>query len=245
MTFTRESLANSEREGEVHVVATEQEVIADGNAAKRQLAIVVFDHDGAEVGRAAADVADQEDVARTELLRAMHRRCLHPGVERCLRLLEQVHVRQPRRIRGSHRELPRRRVERCGHRQVDLLALEPGLSVAARDLGVPGVAQMSEIRGRRLERRATAELGARRRHRSTAGLARCRSTRALQSHDFADETTRSGASAARACCERADDPVLGADAPGKPHALLARARPDAGDRGRRAATFGSRPCREP
>ena len=54
-------------EREVHVVAAEQDVVADGDALERQLAALLAHGDQGEVGGAAADVADQDDVADREL----------------------------------------------------------------------------------------------------------------------------------------------------------------------------------
>ena len=57
-------------EREVHVVAAEQDVVADGDALERQRALLLVDRDQGEVGGAAADVAHQHDVAGAELARA-------------------------------------------------------------------------------------------------------------------------------------------------------------------------------
>ena len=58
-----ETLLQQAREREVHVVAAEQDVLADGDALERELAIRARHGDQAEVGRAAADVADEDQVA--------------------------------------------------------------------------------------------------------------------------------------------------------------------------------------
>ncbi len=55
-------------QGEVHVVAAEQDVLADGLAGQDQVAVLLGDGDQGEVGGAAADVADQEAVADLHLL---------------------------------------------------------------------------------------------------------------------------------------------------------------------------------
>ena len=49
------------REREVHVVAAEQQVIADGDALEPELAAARARRDQREVGRAAADVDDQHE----------------------------------------------------------------------------------------------------------------------------------------------------------------------------------------
>ncbi len=55
-----EALLQKSREREVHVVAAEQDVLADGDALEREFAVLLRDGDQGEVGRAAADVADEE-----------------------------------------------------------------------------------------------------------------------------------------------------------------------------------------
>ncbi len=77
---------------QVHVVAAEQDVLADGQARQGQVAPFVGDGDQGEVGRPAADVADQDDVADLDLLAPSVALGGQPGVERGLRLLEQRDV---------------------------------------------------------------------------------------------------------------------------------------------------------
>ena len=54
-------------EGQVHVVAADERVIADGDAAKREFAGFFGDADQREVGGAAADIADEERIADFEV----------------------------------------------------------------------------------------------------------------------------------------------------------------------------------
>ena len=56
------------REREVHVVAAEQDVVADRDAMQFQVAFALDDGDQREVGGAAADVDDEDDVADLHLL---------------------------------------------------------------------------------------------------------------------------------------------------------------------------------
>ena len=60
VAFALEALLHDAREREVHVVAAEQDVIADRDALEREVAVVLADRDQAEVGRAAADVAHEQ-----------------------------------------------------------------------------------------------------------------------------------------------------------------------------------------
>ena len=59
---------------QVHVVAAEQDVVADGDAVQLQVALALAHGDQREVAGAAADVDDQDDVARLHLLAPARRR---------------------------------------------------------------------------------------------------------------------------------------------------------------------------
>ena len=56
------------REREVHVVAAEQDVVADRDAVQLEVAVALEHRDQREVAGAAADVDDEDDVARPHLL---------------------------------------------------------------------------------------------------------------------------------------------------------------------------------
>ena len=56
-------LLEQPRQRQIHVVAAEQDVLADGDALERQVAIALADRNQAEVGGAAADVADEHEIA--------------------------------------------------------------------------------------------------------------------------------------------------------------------------------------
>jgi hypothetical protein len=90
-----QSVAGDRGQRQIHVVAAEQDVIADRDPLERERATVVGDLDQREVGGAAADVAHQHDVAGHQLLAATRRRSRQVRVERGLRLLEQRDLRQP------------------------------------------------------------------------------------------------------------------------------------------------------
>ena len=62
MPLRFEPLLQQAREREVHVVAAEQDVLADGDALEREVAVLLGHRDQAEVGGAAADVADEDEI---------------------------------------------------------------------------------------------------------------------------------------------------------------------------------------
>ena len=76
-------------EADVHVVAAEEEVFADGDALHGEVAVCVFDGDQAEVGSAAAEVADEHAVTGLDLVFPSAEFLRSPGVERRLRFFEQ------------------------------------------------------------------------------------------------------------------------------------------------------------
>ena len=59
-------------QGEIEIVAAEQKVLADGGSLKLQLAVDEASAHQAEVGRAAADVADQNQFAIAEVFSCSH-----------------------------------------------------------------------------------------------------------------------------------------------------------------------------
>ena len=78
-------------ERQIHVVAAEQNMLADRDAFQRQFAALVRDRDQREVRGAAADIDDQNQIADRDLLTPV-RMAFDPGVEGGLRLFEQDDV---------------------------------------------------------------------------------------------------------------------------------------------------------
>ena len=68
--FSREPLRHHAGEREIDVVAAEQDVLADRDAAQRQFAVALGDGDQGEIGGAAADIDDQDEVADAGRARA-------------------------------------------------------------------------------------------------------------------------------------------------------------------------------
>ena len=76
-----------------------------------------------------------------------------PGVEGGLRLLQERDLLEPRRAGGLDGQLAGHGVERGGDGQQDVLVLEPVGGRLAGDPVVPGVAEVGQVGGRRLDRR--------------------------------------------------------------------------------------------
>ena len=66
MSLSSQFLFHAAGQGEIEIVAAEQKVLADGGSLKLQLAVDRVSAHQAEVGRAAADVADQNQFAIAE-----------------------------------------------------------------------------------------------------------------------------------------------------------------------------------
>ena len=140
-------------QGEVHVVAAEEDVLTHGQTGQGEVAPLVGHGDQREVGRPAADVADQEQVAHLDLLpptgrparRARHRRrpAAPPG----------GHVLQAGGPGGLDGQVARGGVERRGDGQEDVLGFEAVGRLLAGDGLVPRVPEVGQVGGRGLDGR--------------------------------------------------------------------------------------------
>jgi hypothetical protein len=107
---------------EIHVVAADQQMFADRQARKRQLASLLGHAYERQVGRAAAHIAHQQRLAHLQEPPPplAHRR--QPGIHGRLRLFEQDQPRRQSSRQGRFaRQFTGRRVERRGHGQHHLL----------------------------------------------------------------------------------------------------------------------------
>ena len=123
-----------------------------------KIAVAFADRDQAEVGRAAADVADQHEIADFHAAPPAVAERVEPGVERGLRLFEQRHLFEPRGAGGAQRELPGLFVERRGHGQQDVLMRQRQRGIALGDIPIEDRGQMFQVLGRRIDRRDVRDL---------------------------------------------------------------------------------------
>ena len=126
-------------QGQVHVVAAQQDVVADRHAGQHQLARLLADGDQRQVGGAAAHVADQHHVADLDLLAPLVVAGVDPGIKGGLRLLQQGDVLQAGGAGRLDGQLAGHGVERGRHRQDDVLLLQPVLGHVLGDQVVPGL----------------------------------------------------------------------------------------------------------
>ena len=141
------------RKRQVHVVAAEQQVFADGLADEAEFAPVLDGLDEAEVRRAAADVDDEAARAGVQAVQLGGRVRCQPAVERGLRLLEQDDVLQPRLARGLHRQRAGHVVERRGHGQHDGQFLQAVVGVVLRHDVIPALDEVAQVARRDLDGR--------------------------------------------------------------------------------------------
>jgi hypothetical protein len=138
--FFGETLRDYAGKRQIDIIAAQQDMLADGDAVERQLAVAFGDGDEREIGGAAADIDDQDEVAHLHALAPIGVP-LDPRVERGLRLFEQGDIAISGLFGGFERQLARHRVEGCGHGYEYLLIHERRV----RNLFVPRVAQMLQV----------------------------------------------------------------------------------------------------
>ena len=139
---TAELLLQVPRQGQVLIVAAQDQVIAYGHPVELDLVSFAAPHaDQREIGRTAADVADQDLLARLDSLVPISVVGVDPGVEGRLRFFDQHHARQPGRSGCLDGQLASHFVERSGQRQHDVLF---GQRVVL-GIRIPGSAQMPQV----------------------------------------------------------------------------------------------------
>ena len=138
---------------QVHVVAAEQDVLADADALQLQVAGVIGHGDQAEVGGAAADVAHQDDVAGLDRVAPLPASLRGPGVEGGLRFLQQRDVAQPGGLGRFGGQAARHLVERGGNRHDDLAVRQVPLPALRLHGMQEGVLEVLQVAARDIERR--------------------------------------------------------------------------------------------
>ncbi len=138
--FCGELLFEMAGEGEIDVVAAEEDVFADGDAFQLQLAGFFGDGDEGEVRRASADVDDEDEVADGDALPPIGV-AFDPGVEGGLRFFEKDDVGETGAGGGLKSQLAGDGVEGGGDGDEDLLLVERGFGM----FRFPGVAEVFEI----------------------------------------------------------------------------------------------------
>ena len=132
-------------QGQIEVVAAQDQVIADCHAVELDLAAVAAaDANQGEVGRAAADVADEDLLARLDKLVPAVSMGVDPGIEGRLRFLDQHDTRQARQGGGLDRQFPSHLVERGRQGKHEILLGQRVLWEAR----VPGGADCGQVTAR-------------------------------------------------------------------------------------------------
>src|SRR5262249_5730476 len=84
-----QALLQKARQRQVHVVATQQDVVADGDAFQRQFATLFGNHNKAEISRATADVAHENEVADFDAVAPGCTPAFQPSLKGRLRFFDQ------------------------------------------------------------------------------------------------------------------------------------------------------------
>ena len=111
------ALLQNARQRQVHVVAAQQDVVANGDAFQRQFAVLFGNHNEAEIRGAAADVAHQHQVADLDAAAPVITLALQPRIKSCLRLFQQRDLLIAGLFGGAPGQLAGFFVERSGNRE--------------------------------------------------------------------------------------------------------------------------------
>ena len=141
------TLLNAIGQAEVHIIATEEDVVADRNTLEHQLASLFRHRDQAEIGRSSAHVAHQDHVPDLDLLTPLLPGRLDPGVTRGLGFFEEGHRRQAGLFGSLDGQLARCGIKRGRNGEKDLLAFQSVLGTVLGQGRVPGLADMPQILG--------------------------------------------------------------------------------------------------
>jgi hypothetical protein len=136
---------------QVHVVAAEQDVLADADALQLRITGDVDHGDQAEICGTAADVAHQDDVAGRDGIAPLPASLRRPGVERGLRFLQQHDLAQTGGLGRFRGQAARYFVEGRGNRQHDLAVRQVPVPALLVDGVKEGLLQVLQVAGRALE----------------------------------------------------------------------------------------------
>jgi hypothetical protein len=128
-------------EGEVEVVATEEEVPPDGGTGEVDAVTLAVDADESEVGGAAADIANQDELPIEEVLAGLGEVIRNPGIEGGGGLFEQGEALDAGKAGGFDGEFAGFLVEGGRHGEDDFVLGEGRMGV------LPGVAEGREQAG--------------------------------------------------------------------------------------------------
>ena len=145
-------------DGQVHVVAAENQMATDRDPMKLNLIARVARRshsDQCQVGCPASDVAHQNQLSGMNELSPVVAVSIDPSVKSCLRFFDQINASQPRLLGRLDRQFPCHFVERRRQRDHDVLLIERIVRMSV----IPGRAQMSKVARRRGDRRHPRHVG--------------------------------------------------------------------------------------
>ena len=134
--FRGELLFNAARQREVEILASEQEVLADGGALKFDVSPLDVGPYEAEVRGATSDVANQHELAVSQVLSDNVLMLRHPRIKGGQRFFQQSQVFESCLSRRFHRQLSSFLIERSRHGEDDFLVLEELLRIVAASAAI-------------------------------------------------------------------------------------------------------------
>ena len=137
-----EALLDAVGQAQVHIVAAEEDVVADRDPFEHQLASLFRYRDQAQIGRSSTHIAHQDHIPDPDVFAPPVTSRLNPGVARGLGFFEQAHRRQAGLLGSLDGQLASRRIKRGRHGQKDLLVLQSVVWIVLGHTRIPGLADM-------------------------------------------------------------------------------------------------------
>src|SRR5579871_519621 len=109
---------------QIHIVAAQQDMVANSDALQHQFAVLFGDHNEAEVRRAASDVAYENEIADLDSAAPRIALAFEPSIERSLGLLEQGDVLIPGAFGSASGQFTCFFIERSRHSDQHVLLRE-------------------------------------------------------------------------------------------------------------------------
>ena len=111
------------RKRQVHIVAAQKNVIADGDTRELKIAVFLSDADERKIGCPSADIHDENDVSQFDLLAKTVSSLFQPRIKRRLRFFNQGDVFKTRDLGRLNRQLARCCIKACRNSQYHLAVI--------------------------------------------------------------------------------------------------------------------------
>ena len=133
-------------DGEIHVVAAEEKMIADGNAPEAQLFSAGLDLDQTEITRSTTDIADEDQLILLHLLFPILSMMKEPRIKRCLGFFNEHEAFEARGFGGFDGELACHFIEGGRDGEDDFLILQARPILLRHDV-IPCLLYVKKVAG--------------------------------------------------------------------------------------------------